>query len=158
MAITPADLDLGTLALFVGYAHSSAVLAEIHARGHTALRVAHGFVFQHLVEQDRTIGELAARLEVTQQAASKSVAELEELGYVERIADPDDARIRRVRLTEGGHAAIEAARAARARIGRRIAAGAGEARVAAAQKTLVTVLELLGGGTDVRTRRIRAPR
>ena len=41
-----------------------------------------------------TIGALAERLEVTQQAASKSVADLERRGYVERTPDPDDARAR----------------------------------------------------------------
>lgn len=43
---------------------------------------------------------------MTQQAASKSVAELETLGYVERSTDEADARIRRVRLSERGREVV----------------------------------------------------
>ncbi|MEZ4239345.1 MAG: MarR family transcriptional regulator [Myxococcota bacterium] len=70
-------------------------------------------MFQHLVERSPTIGELAERLGVTQQAASKAVAELEGLGYVARAADPADSRVRRVSLTARGWDAVERARGAR---------------------------------------------
>ena len=42
------------------------------------------------------MGELAEALGVTQQAASKSVLELEKLGYVERQPDLVDSRVRRI--------------------------------------------------------------
>ncbi|WP_413254554.1 hypothetical protein [Streptomyces europaeiscabiei] len=51
---------------------------------------------------------------MTQRGASKAVAELERLGYTERLPDPHDARIRRVTLSHRGHEAVAAARHARA--------------------------------------------
>jgi DNA-binding MarR family transcriptional regulator len=52
----------------------------------------------------RLAGELVGLLEVTQQAASKSVAELERLGFIEETAS-EDARVRRVCVSSKGMAA-----------------------------------------------------
>jgi DNA-binding MarR family transcriptional regulator len=46
--------------------------------------------------------DLAARLRLTLQRAGQLVAELEEVGYLERIPDPADGRARRVRYTRRG--------------------------------------------------------
>lgn len=46
---------------------------------------------------------LGRRLGVTKQAAGKTIERLEQLGYVERLPDPGDARSKRVVLTERGH-------------------------------------------------------
>lgn len=57
-----------------------------------------------------TMGELAAVLRVRPPTASKTVSRLAAMSLVERYAEPDDARVVRVRLTEEGHrkaAAIE---------------------------------------------------
>lgn len=57
-----------------------------------------------------TMGELAAILRVRPPTASKTVSRLTALGLVERYAEPDDARVVRVRLSAEGHtkaAAIE---------------------------------------------------
>jgi DNA-binding MarR family transcriptional regulator len=158
MPVDPRDLDLGTLALFVGSAAASAVQEEMAAQGFTGLRVSHGYVFQHLVEEARTIGELAVRVEVTQQAASKVVAELEGLGYVERVPDPRDARIRRVRLTGRGRAAVAAARRARAAQEDRLAERVGRERVEECRALLAELLDELGGAGAVRRREVRPPR
>jgi DNA-binding MarR family transcriptional regulator len=151
------ELDLGHLALFVGYAFADAVQAALASR-HGDLRFSHGFVFQHLVEGERTIGELAARQGVTQQAISKVVAELEGMGYVERIADADDARKTRVRLSRRGHAAVAAARRARAQVERRVRARLGDTAVDETRARLAEALELLGGAQAVRGRRVKLPR
>jgi DNA-binding MarR family transcriptional regulator len=96
-------------------------------------------------------------MEVTQQAASKAVVELEGFGYVERAADPEDGRVRRVRLTRKGRAAVEAGRAARKKLGARLASEVGAARLEAATTTLARVLELFSTASAVRARRVRAP-
>jgi hypothetical protein len=57
-----------------------------------------------LMPWPRTIGSLAERLGVSQQAASKAVADLERRGCVRREADPADGRARRVALTARGDA------------------------------------------------------
>lgn len=154
----PRALDLGHLALFVGLAFAERVRAELAAAGFSELRVAHGFLIQHLIGAERTIGELAARLQVTQQAASKAVAELEALGHVERAPDPADARVRRVRLSARGRAAVTRARRARAALQKRLAARHGEDALERCRAVLADVLEGLGGAEAVRSRRVLAPR
>ncbi len=150
-------LDLGYLALFVGQRVNERVLEDIHAAGFSGLRHAHGYVFQHLLGGPRSISELAGLLEVTQQAASKSVAELESLGYVEKT-ESEDARVRRVALSERGRAAVEKSRAVRASLQQRFERQHGARAVASARKLLAEVLTSLGGAEAVRTRRVRAPR
>src|SRR6185295_13655061 len=120
-------------------------------------RFGHGFVFQHLVAGPRTIGELARAMEVTQQRASKATAELEALGYVRREADPGDARVRRVALTERGRAAIESARRARAEVVGELRDKLGPARVQAAEALLRDVLRAIGAEHAIRARRVRLP-
>lgn len=157
MPVDPASLDLPTLTALAGLAANEHLLAEVRAAGHPDVRIAHGYVFQHLVEGAPTVGELAARLGVTQQAASKAVAELEGLGYVERRTDPADARIRRLALTERGAAAVAEARTARAALEAAIAEDVGEDAVATARAVLVAVLRRTGGLEGVAARRVRPP-
>jgi DNA-binding MarR family transcriptional regulator len=78
------------------------------------IRYNDGYVFQHLLAGALTITELAGRLGVTQQAASKQVADLRRRGLVRSSADPGDGRARRVTLTGRARAAVDAGRASRA--------------------------------------------
>ncbi|MEU3275652.1 helix-turn-helix domain-containing protein [Streptomyces antibioticus] len=70
-------MDTGTLALFVGHATAALVQGQLAEQGFGDLRFSHGYVFQHLIDEEPTVGELAAHLAMTQQGASKAVAELE---------------------------------------------------------------------------------
>lgn len=151
------SLDIGHLALFAGLALQDQALGALHARGFKDLRFAHGFVFQHLVGGDRTLRELAERMEISQQAAHKAVAELETLGYVERIADATDGRVRRVHLAPRGWAAVEAGRAIREEQERELVCRFGDDRLAEGKRLL---MELLGGGlaeAAISARRVRWP-
>jgi DNA-binding MarR family transcriptional regulator len=152
------DLDLSLASLFAGWALAEELQRRLAADGFDDLRFADGFVFQHLVESPMTIGALAERLEVTQQAASKSVADLERRGYVARTPDPADARARRVALTERGWSAIEGARRHRAAIAAEQAERLGPRRVEAARRVLNDVVAEFGADAAVRGRRVRAPR
>jgi len=122
------------------------------------VRFADGLVFQHLVGGPLTIGALAERLEVSQQAVSKSVADLERRGYVARRPDPDDARARRVALTDRGEAAIAGGRHHRAAIAAELSDRLGPRRVEGARRLLLDVLAEVGADTAVRGRRVRPPR
>ena len=150
-------LDLGYLALFVGMRVNELALEELHAAGFTGLRHAHGYVFQHLLSGDKSISELATLLEVTQQAASKTVAELEQLGFLEETASAD-ARVRRVTLSARGLAAVEKSRSIRAGLQERFEHAHGTRAVGQARKLLAKVLDSLGGAEAVRARRVRLPR
>lgn len=73
--------------------------AELARQGHPDVRPLHGFVLQAIGPDGTTATELGRRLGVSKQAAGKTVDALEQLGYVERIPDPEDARRSTVRLT-----------------------------------------------------------
>jgi DNA-binding MarR family transcriptional regulator len=156
--LDPAALDVGHLALFVGYAFADAVMAALGEAGFADLRFSHGFLIQHLIEGGRTIGELAQRMEMTQQGASKAVAELEALHYVERRTDDEDARVRRVQLSTRGREALAATRRARERLQRRLASRTGDKTVKDARRLLARLLDELGGTDAVSRRRVSAPR
>jgi DNA-binding MarR family transcriptional regulator len=157
-AFDPAESDLSLAALFAGWAMADALQRRLADDGFPDIRFSDGVVFQHLVGGPRAIGSLAERLGVSQQAASKSVADLERRGYVERVADPADGRARRAGLTARGRAAIEAGRRGRAAIEAELAAAHGAERVAAARELLVDVLAATGGDAALRARRVRPPR
>jgi DNA-binding MarR family transcriptional regulator len=152
------DLDISLASLFAGWALADELQRRLAADGLDDLRFADGLLFQHLVGGPVTIGALAARLEVSQQAVSKSVADLERRGYVARSADPDDARARLVALTARGEAAIAGARRHRAALSAELAERLGPRRVEGARRLLLDVVGELGADTAVRGRRVRPPR
>ena len=154
-SVDPAKLDLGYLALFVGLAVNERVLEKIVARGGTAMRQSHGYVIQHLVESDRTISELAGRMEVTQQAVSKMVREMSRLGIVEMVASVEDKRSTRVRLSAKGWESVQQARKIRAGIEKRLMKVLGALGHEDVRTALLTALNELGGVERVRSRRVR---
>ena len=82
------------------------MLERLHERGFDDLDAAHLNVFQYPGPQGARPSELAARLRISKQALNYLLGELERLGYLERRADPDDLRSKRVALTPRGTAAI----------------------------------------------------
>ena len=154
----PAQADLPLAALFAGWAMADEVSAALAGDGFDDVRFADGVVFQHLVGGPIAVGELAERMGVSQQAASKAVADLERRGYVSRQRDPADARLRRVTLTDRGAAVIEAARHHRAALAERLAQRLGPRRAESARRLLVDVLGELGADAALRARRARPPR
>ena len=74
------------------------------AAGYPELRPAHMSIFQHVDHPpDGTrITELAERAQMTKQSMGQLVADMERLGFVERIPDPTDQRAKLVRLTDLG--------------------------------------------------------
>lgn len=95
-------LLLGAFRSIVDQAH--VLLAE---RGHPGVRPVHGFALQ-AIGTGATASELGDRLGVSKQAAAKTVAMLEEAGYVERSGDPLDARRKVAVPTRRGHELLAA--------------------------------------------------
>ena len=153
-----AAADLPLAAQFAAWAMAGEVQRRIAADGMGDLRFADGVVFQHLVPGPLAIGALGERMGVTQQAASKAVADLERRGYVERVAGAEDARVREVSLTGRGRAAIESGRRHRAALEAELAERLGPRRVDAARRLLVEAGAALGAESAVRGRRVRPPR
>jgi DNA-binding MarR family transcriptional regulator len=155
--LDPASLDLPTLAALAGVAANEHLLARLRATGYEGVRTSHGYVIQVLIDGEPTVGELAAHLGVTQQAASKSVVDLERIGVVERRADTVDSRMRRVLLTEHGRALLDAGRRERRALEKRVRDISGQEDVDAAKRALAALLAVTGGSAAVARRRARPP-
>src|SRR5881296_1630829 len=82
------------------------MLELLHERGFDDLDAAHLNVFQYPGPQGARPSQLAARLRISKQALNYLLGELERLGYIERRADPDDRRSKRVALTRRGKASV----------------------------------------------------
>lgn len=125
------------------FAAFRAIIDEVHAElareGHPGIRPMHGFVFQAIGIDGTTAVELGARLGVSKQAAGKTIAGLEQQGYVERAADPSDARRKVVRLTGKGVDVLDRSARLFDTIQTRWAEALGEDRLAALHEDLRTL-------------------
>ena len=86
---------------------------ELHRRlddlGYAEIRPAHGCVFGNMRPHGVRLTDIAERARITKQSVGEIVTNLEELGYVERVADAEDKRAKLVRLTPQGQEVQEAA-------------------------------------------------
>lgn len=99
---SPRGADLARLLLGGFEAMVDEVVGELERRGHPGVRAAHEFALRAIDDGAGTAAELGRRLEVSKQAAAKTIAVLEEMGYVVREDDPGDARRKRLRVTDRG--------------------------------------------------------
>ena len=153
-------LGLGYLGQFLGQRLGELVLANGKRKGFVRMRTSHGFVIQHLVETDqpisRTGSEIARRMGVSQQAASKTIAELSRLGVVE-VNPSIDRRAKHVSLSPRGWEAVQQARRYRVDLEERLKRNIGPKRYIETQKALRDCLISLGGVERIGSRRIRQP-
>ncbi len=78
------------------------VVAELEQRGHRGVTASHEFALQAVDGGARNASELARSLGVSRQAAAKSIAALEALGYIERQTDAVDGRRKLLIVTPRG--------------------------------------------------------
>jgi len=155
---TPESLDLSLTALFAGWAMTDEVQRRLAGRGFGDLRFNDGVVIQHVLAAPLSITALAERMGVTQQAASKAVADLERRGLLRRDPDPADARTKLLHLTDHALAAVEATRVLRQELQQELVTEYGAGRVEDARTLLAAVIGRYGGGDAIRARRVRPPR
>ena len=86
------------------------ILERLHARGFDDIDQAHFNLLQYPGPQGRRPSEITAHARVSKQAMNYLLNQLEERGYFERHADPDDARSTRIVLTRRGEAVRRAIR------------------------------------------------
>lgn len=104
------SIDLG---LLLGLAYQTFVdllRADLRAHGFDDLGGTYGYVFRALADNQLSQRELARRLGITDQGMAKILGEMVGRGYVERSPDPNDSRVKRLRLGVRGKAALRAAR------------------------------------------------
>jgi DNA-binding MarR family transcriptional regulator len=85
------------------------LIEALAVAGHADIHPSHAIIFQHLSAEGSRVTELAERTQLTKQYLGRLVAELEDLGYLERTPDPTDKRAKRVRLSARGHVATRVA-------------------------------------------------
>ena len=78
------------------------VLALMEQAGYTGTRLSHVNLTRHLDLEGTRITELARRARMTNAAMTELIDQCEQLGLVQREADPADARARVVCFTEEG--------------------------------------------------------
>ncbi|GAA3661705.1 MarR family winged helix-turn-helix transcriptional regulator [Microbacterium marinilacus] len=104
MSRSGADL---ALLLLSGYrALVEDATTELAARGHEDFRPVHDFAMRAIAAGADSASELGRRLSVSKQAAAKTIATLQERGYVSRGEDPRDARRKRIEVTPLGWEAM----------------------------------------------------
>lgn len=132
------------------------VAARMRDMGMPEVRVHHGYLFQHLLVGPRTVRELAGLLGVTPQAVSKTVGEMEGLGWVSRGVGKHDQRTRQVALTDTGRALVEAGRRARVLVEEELAGELGLATLQEMRRQL-SRLAVSTGGWELLSRRSLRP-
>lgn len=88
---------------------AEALQAHLVAAGFRDHRLVHHNVMAHVTHAGVRLTELAERAGITKQAMSELVVDLEQLGYLERTADPSDGRAKLITFTEKGRSAVNAA-------------------------------------------------
>ncbi len=70
------------------------------------VKLSHTAMFPHLALEGSRITDLAERMGISKQAVGKMVDEMESLGFLERIPDPEDRRAKLVRFSEKGRGGL----------------------------------------------------
>lgn len=94
--------DLGQLLHHLADDFQQRTLTKCHERGHRKLRGSHSPVITHLDPVGLSLGDLAERIGISQQATGKLVRDLERAGYLESQLDNRDKRSRIIRLSSSG--------------------------------------------------------
>lgn len=154
MEIDIRRLDLGTLCYLVGQGFNQAVLDRLKSEGFADVRVSFGYVVQHLLDGDKTITQLAARMGVTQQAASKRVREMLDSGVLE-LAPGKDRRESRVTLSSLGGTILARTREIREELAAELVVDAPSEDIQAAKELLALAIGRLQMTQAVQERRLQ---
>ena len=113
------------------------LLDGLHAAGFTDLNASHLTILLYPGPQGLRPSDLAAERQMSRQAVNYLLGQVEELGYVERRADPDDQRSKRIVLTSRGLRAAESMREAIAELEQEWANDLGVARFGELKEMLI---------------------
>ena len=131
------------LLMFIGARYVEQRIGDaLAAAGYDDITPAMARVAARLSEDGIRVTELAAQARVTKQSASALIDQLERAAYVERVADPADARARLVVIAPRGREIQRVARREERAIEREWTRHLGEARMAALKDALRDLREI----------------
>ncbi len=81
-------------------------IARLRSETGLPVRVAHTLLFPHVDFEGVRLTALAEKLGVSKQAVGQLVDELEQMGALERVADPRDGRAKLIRFSTRGREGI----------------------------------------------------
>jgi DNA-binding MarR family transcriptional regulator len=134
--------ELAQLLLGGFHAMTDEVIAGLAERGHPGVRPVHEFTLRAIDAGADTASELGRRLGVSKQAAAKTIAAVERLGYVELEVDAADARRKRIVVTARGREMVALGSALFDEVRARWAAEVGAAELDALQTALRALVPL----------------
>lgn len=79
-----------------------ATMAELTRRGHPDFRPVHEYALLAIEAGAASASDLGRSLSVSKQAAAKTIATLERRGYLSVETDPEDARRKKLQVTDRG--------------------------------------------------------
>jgi len=115
-------------------------IGRVRERSGQPVRVAHTTLLPHIDLEGTRLTEIARRLGVTKQAAGQLVDELVDMGTLERVPDPEDARAKLVRFTPRGKQALLAGLAVLTELEGELAKSLGKKRVSELHDTLRAIV------------------
>jgi DNA-binding MarR family transcriptional regulator len=137
--------DLGRLLLEAHRALGGELVDALAERGYPDARPGHAAVFLHIDRRSGTrLTELARRARMTKQGMMVLVDDLEQRGYVRRVADPQDARAKVVRLTAKGRRYVAEARRVAAALEARVRRELGDRRYEVVRTSLEELIAASG--------------
>lgn len=110
------------------------------------LRRSHTSLLPHIDLDGTRMSDLAERLGVSKQAVSQLVDELEALGVLARVPDPDDARARRVVFTQRGREGFARGLTVLRELEQELGAAIGERKMEQLRVALLALHDLLVEG------------
>ena len=111
--------------------------------GYTDFRPAHAKVFENLSPISNTVTSLAENAQMTKQAMSELVIDLETLGYLRRVPHPSDRRAKQIVLSCKGEDIVRVAFLSLKEMNNQVEKTIGSGRLAAAQETMEKTLDFL---------------
>ena len=119
------------------------VVEGLQARGYAGLRSTHTTLLSNIDLAGSTVTGAAERAGITKQAMGRLASELEEAGYIQVAIDPEDARVRVLKLTDEGNRLMLDSLDVMAELERRYADAIGKNRLAAILGGLSTFISKL---------------
>lgn len=98
--------NLGHLLFRCGRLFNEMAVARVQAQGQIQMRTSHTSLFPHIDLEGTRMVELARRMGISKQAVGQLVGDLEEIGVLARLPDPEDGRAWRVVFTDKGRQSL----------------------------------------------------